>query len=167
MRERTWLDGAIATIRGCGRRSTTNVGLIELAEAESDETMIADAERALAECAARRPRRGSRPAVGDADPETTPYVEINAAGGHRGPDWAEMLARMHVRALGRAAGFKVGWLEESAGEEAGIKSCAFKVEGPNAYGWLKTESAFTAWRASRRSTQRPAADQLCLGLGLS
>ena len=37
-------------------------------------------------------------------------------------------------------GFKVSWLEESAGEEAGIKSCAFKVEGTNAYGWLKTES---------------------------
>jgi peptide chain release factor 2 len=34
----------------------------------------------------------------------------------------------------------VSWLEESPGEEAGIKSCAFKVEGPNAYGWLKTES---------------------------
>ena len=50
-----------------------------------------------------------------------------------------MLARMYTRWAERR-GFKVSWLEESAGEEAGIKSCAFKVEGPNAYGWLKTES---------------------------
>src|SRR3546814_10320648 len=37
-------------------------------------------------------------------------------------------------------GYKVAWIEESAGEEAGLKSATFKVEGPNAYGWLKTES---------------------------
>ena len=50
-----------------------------------------------------------------------------------------MLLRMYLR-WAEAHGYKTEWLEESAGEEAGIKSCAFKVEGPNAYGWLKTES---------------------------
>ncbi len=76
---------------------------------------------------------------GEADANNA-YVELNAgAGGTEAQDWAEMLGRMYTRWAERR-GFKVSWLEESAGEEAGIKSCAFKVEGPNAYGWLKTES---------------------------
>ena len=50
-----------------------------------------------------------------------------------------MLLRMYTRWAERNR-YKVELLEEHPGEEAGIKSCAFKVEGPNAYGWLKTES---------------------------
>ena len=50
-----------------------------------------------------------------------------------------MLLRMYVR-WAEAHGYKVEWLEESAGEEAGIKSATVKISGLNAYGWLKTES---------------------------
>src|SRR3546814_3519233 len=50
-----------------------------------------------------------------------------------------MLLRMYTRWAERR-GFKVEWLEESAGEEAGLKSATLKVSGHNAYGWLKTES---------------------------
>src|SRR3546814_2434444 len=50
-----------------------------------------------------------------------------------------MLLRMYVR-WAEAHGYKVEWLEESPGEEAGLKSASVKVSGPNAYGWLKTES---------------------------
>src|SRR3546814_12633846 len=39
-----------------------------------------------------------------------------------------------------AHGYKVEWLEESPGEEAGLKSASIRVLGPNAYGWLKTEA---------------------------
>ena len=53
-------------------------------------------------------------------------------------------------------GYKVEWIEESDGEEAGIKSATLKLMGPNAYGWLKTEAACIAWCASRRSTARRA-----------
>jgi peptide chain release factor 2 len=67
-------------------------------------------------------------------------VEIHAgAGGTESQDWAEMLARMYTR-WAEQHGYKVEWLEESPGEEAGIKSATLKVIGPNAYGWLKTES---------------------------
>ena len=140
MRERTRLDGALATIRRLRDAVDTNVGLIELAEAESDETMIAEAEKALAEARAEAAKARLETLLsGEADPNNA-YVELNAgAGGTEAQDWAEMLARMYTRWAERR-GYKVSWLEESAGEEAGIKSCAFKVEGPNAYGWLKTES---------------------------
>jgi peptide chain release factor 2 len=50
-----------------------------------------------------------------------------------------MLLRMYMR-WAEQHGYKVEFLEESAGEEAGIKSATMKVIGPNAYGWLKTES---------------------------
>jgi peptide chain release factor 2 len=50
-----------------------------------------------------------------------------------------MLLRMYVR-WAEAHGYKTEWLEESGGEEAGIKSATVKIIGENAYGWLKTES---------------------------
>jgi len=68
------------------------------------------------------------------------FVEIHAgAGGTESQDWASMLLRMYMR-WAEAHDYKVEFLEESAGEEAGIKSATIKVAGPNAYGWLKTES---------------------------
>ena len=68
------------------------------------------------------------------------YVEIHAgAGGTEAQDWAEMLLRMYTR-WAEGHGHKVDWLEESSGEEAGIKSATIQVKGHNAYGWLKTES---------------------------
>ncbi len=50
-----------------------------------------------------------------------------------------MLLRMYVR-WAEAHGYRTEWLEESGGEEAGIKSATVKIVGENAYGWLKTES---------------------------
>ena len=68
------------------------------------------------------------------------YVEVNAgAGGTESQDWAEMITRMYMR-WAEQHEFKVEWIQESPGEEAGIKSATMKVLGTNAYGWLKTES---------------------------
>ena len=50
-----------------------------------------------------------------------------------------MLARMYMR-WAEQRGYKVATLEESAGEEAGIKSVTIEIKGEDAYGWLKTES---------------------------
>ncbi len=50
-----------------------------------------------------------------------------------------MLIRMYVR-WAEQHGYKVEWAEESAGEEAGLKSATILIKGHNAYGWLKTES---------------------------
>jgi peptide chain release factor 2 len=140
MKERTRLEGALNTIKRLRSAVDDNAGLMELAEAEGDEAMIADAEKALAQARQEAAKaRLETLLAGEADANNA-YVEINAGtGGTEAQDWAEMLARMYVRWAERR-GFKVTWLEESAGEEAGIKSCAFKVDGPNAYGWLKTES---------------------------
>jgi peptide chain release factor 2 len=50
-----------------------------------------------------------------------------------------MLARMYVR-WAEAKGYKVELMSESPGEEAGIRSATYRIGGPNAYGWLKSES---------------------------
>jgi peptide chain release factor 2 len=50
-----------------------------------------------------------------------------------------MLLRMYARWAERRR-FKVEWIEESPGEEAGIKSATIRINGPDAYGWMKTES---------------------------
>ncbi len=114
--------------------------LIELAEAEGD-TAAADAAvedlRRLAEEAKRREIESLL--SGEADANDC-YLEVNAgAGGTEAQDWAEMLLRMYIR-WAEKRGYKVTLTEESPGEQAGVKSATILVSGPNAYGWLKTES---------------------------
>jgi peptide chain release factor 2 len=66
-------------------------------------------------------------------------VSINAgAGGTDAMDWAQMLKRMYVRWAERK-GFRVKFIDRSAGEEAGLKSSSFQIEGDFAYGYLSSE----------------------------
>ena len=140
MRERNRLDGAIRSVDEIGRELSDSVELIELGEAEGDAGVVAEAEAALRKLAPRAERERVRALLsGEADANDC-YVEIHAgAGGTEAQDWAEMLQRMYARWAERR-GYKVEWMEESAGEEAGIKSSTFKVGGAEAYGWMKTES---------------------------
>ena len=68
------------------------------------------------------------------------YIEIHAgAGGTESQDWAEMLKRMYFKWVQRKD-FKASLISEHKGDEAGIKSSTFKIEGEYVYGWLKSES---------------------------
>lgn len=69
-------------------------------------------------------------------------------GGTEAMDWASMLQRMYIRYFERK-GWSCKLVEESRGDEAGIKSCSFIVEGPYAYGYLKNEAG--AHRLVRQS----------------
>ena len=74
-----------------------------------------------------------------ADPNNI-FLEIHAgAGGTESQDWAEMLIRMYIRWAEKKEA-KVLLLQETRGEEAGIKSTTIKIEKDYAYGWLKRES---------------------------
>ncbi len=140
MRERQQLDTALANVRLLENGITENSELIELAEAEGDAGMISEAEKALRELRDLAARLELETLLSGEVDGNDCYVEIHAgAGGTESQDWAEMLARMYVR-WAEQHGYKVEWLEESPGEEAGIKSVTLKVNGRNAYGWLKTES---------------------------
>ncbi|MFZ0693634.1 MAG: peptide chain release factor 2 [Alphaproteobacteria bacterium] len=140
MRERTQLQASIAAVQEIDSKLKDTVDLLELADAEGDEGVAAEAEKALIELRDFAGKRELESLLsGEADKNDS-FVEVHAgAGGTESQDWAEMLARMYVR-WAEQHGYKVEWLEESAGEEAGVKSATFKVIGPNAYGWLKNES---------------------------
>ena len=140
LRERTRLDQAIGSYRRIEREVADTLELIEMGEAEGEATVVADAEAALQRLRAEAARRELESLLsGEADANDC-YLEVHAgAGGTEAQDWAEMLLRMYVR-WAEAHGYKSEWLEESGGEEAGLKSATVRINGPDAYGWLKTES---------------------------
>jgi len=140
MRERQMLVDALETYDTIKRDLNDNVELIELGEMEEDEEVVAEAEEALKTLRDKAAKKELEALLdGEADGNDT-FLEINAgAGGTEACDWAQMLQRMYIR-WAEKRGFKVEMQSEEAGSEAGIKSCAYKISGPNAYGWLKSES---------------------------
>ncbi|MBO9452865.1 peptide chain release factor 2 [Tropicibacter sp. R16_0] len=140
MRERQMLVDAMDTFNSIKTDLSDNVELIELGEMEEDEEVVKDAEEALAALREKAAEKELEALLdGEADSNDT-FLEINAgAGGTESCDWASMLARMYVR-WAEKKGYKVELQSESAGDEAGIKSAAYKISGHNAYGWLKSES---------------------------
>jgi peptide chain release factor 2 len=140
LRERTRLDQAITGYRRIEREVADALELIELGEAEGDAEIVTEAEATLDRLRADAAKRELESLLsGEADGNDC-YLEVHAgAGGTEAQDWALMLARMYVR-WAEAHQYKVEWLEESDGEEAGLKSATVKIMGANAFGWLKTES---------------------------
>ncbi|MFM2043179.1 MAG: peptide chain release factor 2 PrfB [Pseudomonadota bacterium] len=139
MKERNALDSAISGYRSLEQELKDNVELIELAEADGDQDMVVEAEKALAAVKDRAAKQELESLLsGEADANDC-FVEVNSgAGGTESQDWALMLMRMYTR-WAEQHGFKVDLLDETGGEEAGIKSATIQVKGHNAYGWLKTE----------------------------
>ena len=140
MRERQALVDRLATYDGIAQELEDQVELIEMGEAEDDAEVVAEAEATLKALEARAAEKELEALLdGEADGNDT-FLEINAgAGGTEACDWAQMLARMYVR-WAEKKGYKVELQSEEPGGEAGIKSVAYKIAGPNAYGWMKSES---------------------------
>ena len=140
MRERNRLASAIEGVEKLEQDVADTSELIAMAEADGDSAMTAEGIAALRTFAAETKRREIESLLsGEADSRDA-FMEINAgAGGTEAQDWAEMLVRMYSR-WAEARGYKMQLLEQSEGEQAGIKSATLQVTGPNAYGWLKTEA---------------------------
>jgi len=140
MQERTSLEDALNGIGKVERELEDNVGMIELGEAENDAVVVGEAEAALTALKKEVARRELEALLsGEAD-RFDSYLEVHAgAGGTESQDWASMLLRMYTR-WAEKHGFKIEFLEETQGEEAGIKSATIQISGHNAYGWLKTEA---------------------------
>ncbi|MDR3512875.1 MAG: peptide chain release factor 2 [Caulobacteraceae bacterium] len=140
MRERTRLAGQVEAVRSLERDLADAVGFAEMADAEGDEASLEDA-RAQLKAIKERAARAELEALlsGEADGNDA-YVEINSgAGGTESCDWAGMLLRMYTR-WASAHGMSVEVIEETPGDQAGIKSATLMIKGNNAYGWLKTEA---------------------------
>jgi peptide chain release factor 2 len=140
MRERQKLESGLGAVHALENELADATGLIEMAEEENDAAMVADAEKAIFGLAARAEKQRLQSMLsGEADGNDA-YLEIHAgAGGTESQDWAAMLFRMYTR-WAEQHGYKLQLIEESEGEAAGLKSATIRVNGDNAYGWLKSEA---------------------------
>ncbi len=140
MRERTRLADQIERVRKLERELSDGRELAEMAEEEGDHAALDEIAAQLSELKSLAAKAELEALLsGEADGADA-YLEVNSgAGGTESADWANMLLRMYTR-WASAHGMEVELIEETPGEQAGIKSATIKVSGANAYGWLKTEA---------------------------
>jgi peptide chain release factor 2 len=140
MRERTMLEDRLGALAKLQRELDDAATLVELGEIEGDPATEQEGLAILRGLKAEGERRQIEALLsGEADGNDT-YVEVHSgAGGTESADWARMLLRMYIRWAERRK-FEVEVAEETAGDEAGIKSATLIIKGHNAHGWMKTES---------------------------
>ena len=140
MRERQRLAGQVGAVRGLETDLTDAIDYAEMADSENDEESLADARAQLKSLTDRAARAELEALLsGEADGNDA-YIEVNSgAGGTESCDWAGMLLRMYQR-WANAHGMSVELIEETSGDQVGIKSATLMIKGANAYGWLKTEA---------------------------
>ena len=140
MKEKNRLEQQVASVRAVENGLKDNLDLLELAEMESDAGVMAEAEKSLKLVQKEADRLQLLSLLsGEAD-NNDAYLEVNAgAGGTESCDWANMLLRMYTR-WAEQHDYKVSLLDRSEGDETGIKSATIRIEGDQAYGWLKSES---------------------------
>ncbi len=140
MRERTHLAAQVDAVRRLETELSDAVEFAELAQAEGDDASLNDVSvqlGALKTFAAKAELEALL--SGEADGADA-YLEVNSgAGGTESTDWAAMLLRMYTR-WANAHDMAIEMIEETDGEQVGIKSATLKISGTNAYGWLKTEA---------------------------
>lgn len=144
LREREQLSGALGRIQKIDQDVQDTLELLKLGEEENDQDIQAAAETDISALHQKIKRlRLESLLSGEADANNC-FIEIHAgAGGTEAQDWALILTRMYTR-WAETKGYKVEWIEESPGDEAGLKSASFKIishkGADHPYGWLKGES---------------------------
>src|SRR5262249_44606520 len=140
MQERTALEEQLTSIERIEQEVDDQITMTELGEAEGDQQTINEAQAVLEKLRAQVARLEMEALLAGEGGADGSYLEVHAgAGGTESQDWANMLLRMYTR-WAEQHGYKIEYLEETEGEEAGIKSATVLVKGRNAYGWLKTEN---------------------------
>ncbi len=114
--------------------------LIELAETENDNDLIKELDNSLNDLIIKSTKYKIETMFSNQNDFSNCFLEIHAgAGGTEAQDWALMLQRMYFR-WAEKKGFKVKIIEESPGDEAGIKSSTLMFIGDYANGWTRTET---------------------------
>lgn len=114
--------------------------MVEFAEAENDEDLLADLYAHLEELKKTAKEKELLTLLSGEFDKNDTYLEVHAgSGGTEAQDWAEMLLRMYSRWAEKHK-YKLSFVEETEGEVAGLKSATIKISGLNAYGWLQGET---------------------------
>jgi len=113
---------------------------LDVAKDEKSEEALAEATTKVSEVAKGMAQTELTQLLGGPDDRRSAIVSLHpGAGGTEAQDWAEILLRMYLRWADRR-GYRKEILEYQPGEEAGVKSVTFTVEGEYAYGYLKAEA---------------------------
>lgn len=140
MQEKRKLEVQVGTHDAIASRLQDAIALIELGEEADDAASIQEGETELAALVAEAKKLEVQCLLGGQMDTSNAYLEVHAgAGGTESADWAAMLLRMYIRWAERQ-GFKVSMVEETAGDQAGVKSATIFIEGMFAYGLAKTET---------------------------
>lgn len=140
MKEKARLEKEVVTLEQVLQGIEEQLGLLRLAQEEGDEAFAEEIGKAAEKLEGRiKELEFSRLLSGKHD-QNGAIVEIHAgAGGTESQDWVEMLLRMYLRWAQRK-GYETNILDMVPGEEAGLKSVVFSVNGEYAYGYLKAEN---------------------------
>ena len=118
----------------------TMVELQELAAAEDDDSLRGEIAGEHARAAHALDQLETELLLGGRYDDRDAFLSVKAGmGGTDAQDWAEMMLRMYTRWAERR-GYKVALVDQSEGDEAGIKSATIEVRGPYAYGYAKAEA---------------------------
>jgi len=140
MRERARLEDLLTSWEALEREFEDTKVLFELALEEEDETTLKEVIFRLKELRKQVENEETKLFLSGKHDTANAIVTIHAgAGGTEAQDWVEMLLRMYLR-WAEKRGYRTRIIDILAGEEAGIKSVTFTVEGPYAYGHLKAEA---------------------------
>ena len=139
LKERRLLSSKIDSFNKLATAFEESEIMFNLAIEESDSSVIEEVSRQLQEIRDKIKKTSLDLMLDGEDDQNNAIVSINAgAGGTEAQDWSEILFRMYARWVERK-GFKFNLIDFQPGDEAGIKSVTFTVEGEYAYGYLKTE----------------------------
>ena len=139
LRERSELQGRIEIVGQLNRLLEDAEAFVELVE-EGEEGALEEANKVLRELGSQIDTFEVGLLLGDRDDSRPAIIALHpGAGGTESQDWASMLLRMYLR-WAEAGGYKVSVIDETPGEEAGIKSATIRVEGVHPFGYLKGES---------------------------
>ncbi|CAE7886150.1 prfB [Symbiodinium sp. KB8] len=140
MQEKTVVEDSLNLISSLETDYEDALTFYELGEIDGDQATCDEAEKVLIQVKQRAARQQIASLLSGESDNNDCFIEVNAgAGGTEAQDWAQMILRMYLR-WAEDHNYKIQWIDESTGEEAGIKSATVKVQGPKAFGWLKTES---------------------------
>lgn len=140
LKERADKEAMVQSVEGLQREVRDAAELLEMAAAENDESVGAEVATNAAKIEERTRKMELDQMLSEPEDRVDAIIEINAgAGGVDAMDWTQMLLRMYGR-WAEKRGFTVKMLDETEGEEAGLKSVSIQVSGTNAFGYLKHEN---------------------------
>jgi len=140
MRQLSQLRNDVETWETQQQRLADLLELGQMLEDSPDATVAAEIEHALEQSEALLESERFKLLMNGEHDQSSALVSIHAGnGGTDAQDWVQMLQRAYMR-WADAHHFGVELLDESPGEEAGVKSTTFSITGPYAYGYLRGEA---------------------------